>query len=104
MHTLQLKLLHGLSNKTRYAILKALIDGEKNVTELVEAVGGTQSNLSQHLACLADCGLVHKRGEGKYFYYRISTPKIVELIELLERAVVDFDWDGETIECKSHME
>lgn len=102
-YTLQLKLLHGLSNKTRYQILQVLRSGEVNVTELIEQVDGSQSSVSQHLACLRECGLIRKRMEGKYYFYTITTPKIIQLMDFLDETVQDFHWDGEVIECKHHM-
>ncbi|MFS1052458.1 ArsR/SmtB family transcription factor [Enterococcus casseliflavus] len=101
--TMQLKLIHGFSNKTRYNILHVLKNGEQNVTDLLEKVGGSQSNISQHLACLRDCGLIEKRMEGKYYYYSIATPKIIQLMDVLDETILDFEWTGESIECKHHM-
>lgn len=104
--TLQMKLLHGLNNKIRYQILCALQENEKNVSELIEVVDGSQSVVSQHLACLRDCGLIEKRVEGKYAFYRLATPKITLLIQQLEKTMEDFYWDSEsdTVMCHHHME
>ncbi|MFD2728059.1 ArsR/SmtB family transcription factor [Enterococcus camelliae] len=105
-YTLQLKLLHGFSNRIRYAILMSLKNGEQNVTDLIETVGGSQSSVSQHLACLRDCGLIEKRNEGKYYFYRLTTPKIVQLLDLLNETISDFHWDEATeiLKCKHHMD
>ncbi|EPH72109.1 ArsR/SmtB family transcription factor [Enterococcus faecalis] len=101
--SMQLKLIHGFSNKTRYNILRILKNGEQNVTDLLEQIGGSQSNISQHLACLRDCGLIEKRMERKYYYYSITTPKIIQLMDVLDETIQDFEWTGESIECKHHM-
>jgi len=58
-----------LSDPTRLKLLIALEAGEKNVTELVEAVGRTQANVSRHLQTLLDAGIVTRRKEGVNVYY-----------------------------------
>jgi DNA-binding transcriptional ArsR family regulator len=48
----------GLADPTRVLILRLLLDGEKNVTELVELVGSPQGRVSSHLGCLRHCALL----------------------------------------------
>jgi DNA-binding transcriptional ArsR family regulator len=59
------------------------------VTEIVTATGLTQSNVSNHLACLRDCGLVTARPRGRYVTYQFSDDRVGELIELAEALVAD---------------
>lgn len=103
---LQMKLLHGLSNNIRYNILMILKDGEQNVTDLVKIVGGSQSAVSQHLACLRDCGLIVKRTEGKFYFYRLTTLKIIKILDLLNETINDFHWDEEfeVVKCHHHID
>jgi ArsR family transcriptional regulator, virulence genes transcriptional regulator len=69
------RLLTALANESRLAILCELVDGERSVGALVEAVGLTQSALSQHLAKLRAAGIVTTRREAQTIYYRlISEP------------------------------
>lgn len=103
-YSMQLKLVHGFSNKTRYNILMTLKDGEKNVTDILTLVGGSQSSISQHLACLKDCGLIDSRSEGKFIFYRITTTKIVSLLDIINDTSEDFSWNESSIECNHHME
>lgn len=103
-YTSQLKLVHGFSNETRYAILTTLKNGEKNASDLLESIGGTQSNLSQHLTCLRNCGLIVKRNEGKYNFYSISNPKIISLLDLIEETTKEFHWNNQDSDCLFHME
>ena len=80
------RLFHGFADPTRVAILLGLLDGERRVSDLVEAVGGSQSNVSGHLACLKDCGLVVDRpGERRQVFYRLAQPEVVDLLEAAER-------------------
>lgn len=72
------KLFRGLGDPTRLAILEAIAEaGEIRVTDLVARIGGSQGNISGHLACLKDCGLVVDRPQGRQVFYTISDPVVV---------------------------
>lgn len=77
------KVIHALSNTTRLNVLEALREKEMTVTELLNKTKSGQSNLSQHLSCLRDCGLITSRKEGKYIYYSLTTPELNHLLESL---------------------
>jgi len=68
------KLLGALANERRLAILCELVERERSVGELVDAVGLAQSALSQHLAKLRAAGIVATRREAQTIYYRLSSP------------------------------
>jgi ArsR family transcriptional regulator len=68
-----------MSAPMRLRIMSCLCAGEKNVSELLEEVETTQSNMSQHLSTLYRAGIVHKRREGVQIYYVISNPSFVDL-------------------------
>lgn len=74
------KLFSGLSDPSRLQILEHLKDCELCVSDIVEKTKMTQSNISNHLACLKDCGLVTGRREGKYIFYSLSDKRIVNLL------------------------
>ena len=59
--SLKAKLFRGLADSTPLPILEALRDGEKNTSEIVKKTSHNQSNVSNHFACLLDCGLVKNR-------------------------------------------
>ena len=63
--------LKALADPTRLRILHALEDGERNVGELLAAIGGSQANLSKHLARMRLAGIVRARREGANVYYRV---------------------------------
>jgi len=67
------RLLTALANESRLAILCELVDGERSVSRLVDAVGLTQSALSQHLAKLRAAGIVATRRESQTIYYRLAS-------------------------------
>lgn len=62
------KLFCGLGDRTRLAIVALLASGEQRVTDIVGALNGTQYNISGHLKCLKECGLVIDRPAGREVY------------------------------------
>ena len=79
-------ILRALANERRLMILCKLVEwGEGNVNSLAEAVGLSQSALSQHLAKMRDEGLVTFRRESQTLWYRIADPRIEELFATLHR-------------------
>lgn len=70
-----------LGEKMRLKLIIALEAGEKNVTELVEASGGTQANISRHLHSLTTAGILGRRKEGLMVYYFIADRSIFDLCE-----------------------
>lgn len=79
------QLLRLLANEKRLLILCHLIArDEMSVGALVEAVGLSQSALSQHLAKLRDDGLVAFRRQSQTIFYRVADPKAARVIELLK--------------------
>jgi ArsR family transcriptional regulator len=74
--------MQAMSHPLRIKVLCLLSSGEISVQEIVEAVGTTQGNVSQHLAILKASGMVASRSEGKKMLYRIEDPRIVKLISL----------------------
>ena len=84
------KFFHGLSDLTRLQIVELLLEeGEKNVSELVAILGQPQSRISNHLACLRWCGYVDSRREGKFVYYRVSDPRVRQILELARGVIAD---------------
>ena len=82
------KLFCGFSDRTRLAILVTLADGERRVSDVVAALDGTQGNISGHLRCLKDCGLVADRRSGREVYYRIAHDEVIDLMRSAERLLV----------------
>ena len=72
-----------LAEPMRLRLIQALMDGERNVSELVAAVGGTQANISRHLHTLTAAHIVTRRKEGLHVFYKIGDPSIPRLCELV---------------------
>ncbi len=79
-------ILRALANERRLMILCQLVEcGESNVSSLAEAVGLSQSALSQHLAKMREEGIVAFRRESQTLWYRIADPRIEQLFATLHR-------------------
>ena len=60
-----------MGDPTRLRLLRHLIGGEKNVSQLVDELSADQPSVSHHLSLLRHAGLVLESREGKNVYYRI---------------------------------
>lgn len=90
---LQAQLFHGLSDRSRLSIAGVLCAGERRVSDVVEMTGLTQPNVSMHLACLWECGLVTREKRGREVYYRL----IDGVADLLAAADAILAEAGETV-------
>ena len=81
------KLFKGFGDPTRLHILHLLREGERNVREIVDTTGFSQPNISAHLACLRDCGLVIARPAGRATYYALADERIETLFLAAEDIV-----------------
>ena len=86
---LQAKLFRGFADPSRLGILVALRNGPLTVSEIVEATSLSQPNVSNHLGCLRDCGLVAAEQQGRYVTYHLSDDRVGELIALAESLLAD---------------
>ncbi len=86
---LQAKLFRGFADPSRLSILEALRDGELTVSDLVQTTGLTQPNVSNHLSCLRDCGLVSLRQQGRFAYYSLSDKRVAKLLLLADELLAD---------------
>lgn len=86
---IQAKLFRGFSDPSRLSILEVLYDGARTVSEIVKATGLSQSNVSNHLGCLRDCGLVVAQQQGRYVYYDLSDPRVGQLLHLADELLAD---------------
>jgi DNA-binding transcriptional ArsR family regulator len=80
------KFFRALGDPTRLRLLEFVLHEEKTVSQCIEHVGLAQGRVSTHLACLADCGFVQLRRDGRFAYYRVADPRVADLV-LLARAL-----------------
>jgi DNA-binding transcriptional ArsR family regulator len=79
------RLFNGFANSTRLSILLLLAQrGELKVGELVDELGAPQPRISDHLRCLALCGYVQVRREGRNAYYTVADDRVMQILTLGE--------------------
>ena len=71
----------ALSEPTRIKLLDRLREGEATVLELTELIGTTQQNVSKHLGVLQRAGIIGRRKQGNFAYYRIVDEGVSSLCE-----------------------
>ena len=76
-----------LGEPARLRLVHCLMEGEKSVGTLVEESGLNQANTSRHLQGLVQAGLLARRKEGNFVYYRILDPSVFELCDLVCRSL-----------------
>jgi DNA-binding transcriptional ArsR family regulator len=84
------QLMQVISPEPRLEILLAVGGGEACVCHLETVLGQRQAYISQHLKALREAGLLSTRRVGKYVFYRLERPEIMEMVELAAR-LTDFD-------------
>ncbi len=79
----------ALGDRTRLALLAFCADEERTGTECVAHAGLSQGRVSAHLACLVSCGLLVTRRQGRFAYYRVDDPRVLELLGTASEVVAD---------------
>jgi len=77
--------LKAMSHPLRLKILCTLSSDEVSVQDIVENVGTSQSNISQHLAILRDKGILSSRKDANRVYYRVSDSRTLQLISMMRQ-------------------
>ncbi|MBS1215212.1 MAG: transcriptional regulator [Proteobacteria bacterium] len=75
--------MKAISHPLRLKILCVLGDAEQSVQDIVDAVGTSQSNISQHLAILRDKGVLRTRKDANRVYYRVTDERTLQLIAMM---------------------
>lgn len=73
----------ALADPHRQRILIELAAGPAYPSDLAELLGTSRANLSNHLACLRECGLVTTTAEGRRIRYDLADPRLAEALHLL---------------------
>ncbi len=82
------KLFRGLADTSRLKVAESLRSGPRYVSEVVEATGLSQPNVSGHLACLYECGLVNRQQRGRFIYYWIADSRIEKLLSAADNLLI----------------
>jgi ArsR family transcriptional regulator len=75
--------LKSIAHPLRLKVLCVLGDQEACVQDIVDAVGTSQSNISQHLAILRDKGVLVTRKDANRVYYRVGDARVLQLIGMM---------------------
>lgn len=86
---LRTKLLRGFADPSRLLILEVFRVGPLTVSGIAEATGLSQSDVSAHVACLRDCGLVIEEPQGCSAHYRLSDRRVGQFLRLIDELLVD---------------
>jgi DNA-binding transcriptional ArsR family regulator len=73
----------AIADPVRLSVMLYLIRGSASVTEMINHVEVSQSNLSNHLAVLKNAGLIKSTSAGRQKIYELANPDVAQLIELL---------------------
>lgn len=87
------KFFKGLGDKSRLAILETLLDENKTVAEIVKLTQLSQPNVSAHLSCLLECGLVTKERNGQFMVYSVASEQVAEIFDLMRNIVASHSQD-----------
>ena len=86
---MQAEICKTLTNPKRIEILNVLKNDEKTVTELVNALGASKANVSQHLAVMRHKGILNTRRDGVNIFYRVANPKVIEACTLMKEVLFE---------------
>ena len=78
------RVMKALSDPLRIAIVEKLSEGELCVCDIHTAVGAERSNVSRHLAVLANAGILTSRKQGLMVFYRLQTPCVLQVFDCIE--------------------
>lgn len=94
---LKAKLFRGFSDPSRLSIVETINGSFCTVSEIVASTGLSQPNVSNHLSCLLDCGLVHRERRGRFVHYRLADQRVVQVLETVDDLLTDIG--GDLYEC-----
>lgn len=77
------RLGRAMADPTRSRLLMTLLDHPAYPVDLARELGLTRSNVSNHLACLRDCGIVIAQPEGRQTRYQIADPHLTKVLTSL---------------------
>lgn len=81
------KLFRGFADLSRLAILETLRDGPRTVGDLVKDTALAQPNVSNHLSCLLECGLVDRVQQGRFAVYSLANAKAEEILRISDELI-----------------
>lgn len=83
------RFFRALADPTRLRLLEFILAGERTSVECVAYAGISQPRVSVHLSCLADCGYVVARRDGRRLRYSVGDPRVADLVTLARALAAD---------------
>ncbi|MBI5741220.1 MAG: winged helix-turn-helix transcriptional regulator [Nitrospirae bacterium] len=100
IHEIHADICKTLGNAKRIEILNALGDKELAVGELVNILGVSPANVSQHLSVMKQKGILSSRREGNNIYYKVANPKVIMACGLMREVLLERFAEGQKIAKK----
>lgn len=85
------RLGRAMADSTRSRILIALLEGGSYPAQLARDLELSRSNVSNHLACLRDCGIIVAQVQGRRTRYEISDPHLTQALSTLIDVTLSID-------------
>lgn len=92
--TLLSTLFRGLADPARLSCLLTVREQSHTVSEVVATTGLSQPNVSKHLTCLRECGLLTSERSGRHVSYHLAHHEVESLLQAAETLLADI---GETV-------
>ncbi len=89
LYDLHAAICKTFANPWRLRIVEALGDSERTVSELVDLLSISKSNVSQHLVIMREKGVLDHRREGGYVFYRLANPKTLVACRLMREVLIE---------------
>ncbi|MDH4208730.1 MAG: metalloregulator ArsR/SmtB family transcription factor [Anaerolineae bacterium] len=84
---LHAELCQGVADPNRIAILYALRDGSKNVSELMETLEMSRATATRHLKVLRESAMVTTERDGVSIYYSLADERVIQALDLLREVL-----------------
>ncbi|WP_251858595.1 helix-turn-helix transcriptional regulator [Herbiconiux sp. L3-i23] len=92
------RLGRAMADSTRSRILMTLLDGPIYPAALARQLGLSPSNVSNHLTCLRDCGIVVAEPEGRRTRYEVADPRLTAALTALLETTLAVDHGAECLD------
>lgn len=92
------RLGRAMADPSRSRILLTLLEGPQYPGVLARGLGLTRSNVSNHLACLRDCGIIVAEPQGRQTRYAMADPHLTQALTSVVNATLAVEADAECMD------
>jgi ArsR family transcriptional regulator len=83
-HNKKAAILKALAHPIRFCIVEGLLQGEQNVSTMVDCTGVPQPTVSQHLNILKSAGIINFRRDGNHLEYSVCSDEALKIVKALK--------------------